>query len=243
MPSGLMLEMQLRSASVVPVGLPGQDARPCCRAPKAPDVPRSAPSRKPHATPSRSHRRLRHVHGERRPTGRSASFQRAVPPPPERGLARRATARRAPTAHRQQRTRHRNCPRAASARPRCAEPDGGQGRGASEACRSSAALVTDRTGSPSLFRSAISRASSSVSCTASRARACASRKSSSGAVASAAPARRNPMRAAVSRRKPVPDFVDRNLPRSGVGAIAGHGAGHGTGHGIRQPAPDLRDRA
>ena len=67
-------------------------------------------------------------------------------------------------------------------------------------CRSCTALVTVSTGNPSFARSLTSWVSSSGACTASRARAWASRKSSSGAVASEAPLRASPMRAAVNRR-------------------------------------------
>src|SRR5207244_2277117 len=66
--------------------------------------------------------------------------------------------------------------------------------------RSPAALAIVSTGAPSPARSAARRAASNGSCTASRARACASWNSSSGPVASDAPARLSPMRAAVSLR-------------------------------------------
>ena len=64
-----------------------------------------------------------------------------------------------------------------------------------------AALATVSTGNPSGASSAHSCAVSNGACTASRARAWASRNSSSGAVASEAPLRGNAIRAAVKRRR------------------------------------------
>ena len=107
------------------------------------------------------------------------------------------------------------CERGLGARAR----DGGRGPDASDSFAGPVRRWRSRRpdmSSPA--RSAISRASSSGSCTASRARAWASWKSSSGPVASDAPVRCSPMRAAVSRRNAT---QTPSSPGAGGGARSG----------------------